>query len=215
MADLGRVLVALQPQPQVPCCYARIYDTFRRPFRDVVVEGVTRGDFSPRDSVEDVVDRLTAQIEGLRVHALLEPAARLARATCSSSSIAQVEQDLRFLFPVGVVASDETASDGRLSVNVSPSSLALATGWGSRTQPSSPEAALRSPCLRSRARPVPTTAEEINDKRRRSRRPYRRCRRPNRGREGRRGHRRPVGADRHRRQQCWDDPLGDRPARNG
>lgn len=80
--------------------YAKIYDTFRRPFREVIVEGITHGDFSPRNSVEDVVDRLTAQIEGLRVHALLEPA-RLSRERMFALLQAQVEQDLRFSFAAG------------------------------------------------------------------------------------------------------------------
>jgi TetR/AcrR family transcriptional repressor of bet genes len=80
--------------------YAKIYDTFRRPFRDVIIEGITHGDFSPRNSIEDVVDRLTAQIEGLRVHALLEPA-RLSRERMFALLQAQVEQDLRFSFPLG------------------------------------------------------------------------------------------------------------------
>jgi AcrR family transcriptional regulator len=81
--------------------YTKIYDTFRRPFRDVITEGVTHGDFSPRNSIEDVVDRLTAQIEGLRVHALLEPS-RLSRERMFALLQAQVEQDLRFSFPAGL-----------------------------------------------------------------------------------------------------------------
>ena len=86
--------------PKFRADYARIYDTFRRPFRDVITEGVARGDFSPRDSVEDVVDRLTAQIEGLRVHALLEPQ-RVSRERMFELLIAEVEQDLRFSLPDG------------------------------------------------------------------------------------------------------------------
>ena len=80
--------------------YPRIYDAFRRPFRDVITEGVLLRDFSPRDSVEDVVDRLTAQIEGLRVHALLEPQ-RVSRERLFGLLVAQVEQDLRFSFQGG------------------------------------------------------------------------------------------------------------------
>ena len=86
--------------PKFRANYARIYDTFRRPFRDVIEEGVARGDFSPRGSVEDVVDRLTAQIEGLRVHALLEPQ-RLSRERMFELLLGQVEQDLRFSLPNG------------------------------------------------------------------------------------------------------------------
>ena len=86
--------------PKFRTNYARIYDTFRRPFHDVIEEGVVRGDFSPRDSVEDVVDRLTAQIEGLRVHALLEPQ-RVSRKRLFELLVAQSEQDLRFSFSDG------------------------------------------------------------------------------------------------------------------
>ena len=100
MADLGRILVALQQELEVP-------RQLREDLRHVPPavprrhhEGVAHGDFSPRNSVEDVVDRLTAQIEGLRVHALLEPA-RLSRERMFALLKAQVEQDLRFSFPVG------------------------------------------------------------------------------------------------------------------
>ena len=83
--------------PKFRASYAKIYDTFRGPFRDVIVEGVTRGDFSPRSTVEDVVDRLTAQIEGLRVHALLEPE-RVSRDRMFALLQTLAEQDLGFSF---------------------------------------------------------------------------------------------------------------------
>jgi AcrR family transcriptional regulator len=84
--------------PKFRANYARIYDAFRQPFREVIIEGVARRDFSPLDSVEDVVDRLTAQIEGLRVHALLEPQ-RVSRERMYELLLAQAEKDLRFSFP--------------------------------------------------------------------------------------------------------------------
>lgn len=84
--------------PKFRATYAKIYDTFRRPFHDVIVEGMNRRDFSPRTTIEDVVDRLTAQIEGLRLHALLEPE-RVSRDRMFSLLQAQVEQDLQFTFP--------------------------------------------------------------------------------------------------------------------
>ena len=81
--------------PRFRAHYAGIYDTFRKPFRAVILEGVERGDFTPRASVEDVVDRLTAQIEGLRVHALLEPD-RVSRERMFGLLLALAEQELRF-----------------------------------------------------------------------------------------------------------------------
>ena len=53
--------------------YRGIYDKFRKPFYDGISEGVTSGDFEPRGTIDDVVDCLTAQIEGFRIRALLEP----------------------------------------------------------------------------------------------------------------------------------------------
>lgn len=75
--------------------YATIYDRFRKPFRDVIVEGVEKGDFVPRSPIEDVVDRMTALIEGLRVHALLEPA-RVPRERMLELLLADAEEQLGF-----------------------------------------------------------------------------------------------------------------------
>jgi TetR/AcrR family transcriptional repressor of bet genes len=75
--------------------FSSIYDAFRKPFRDVILEGMERGDFAPRSSVEDVVDRLTAQIEGLRVHALLEPK-RIPRQRMLELLLAEAQDELQF-----------------------------------------------------------------------------------------------------------------------
>lgn len=75
--------------------YATIYDKFRKPFRDVIVEGVEKSVFVPRSSVEDIVDRTTGLIEGLRVHALLEPT-RLPRERMLELLLAEVEEQLGF-----------------------------------------------------------------------------------------------------------------------
>jgi TetR/AcrR family transcriptional repressor of bet genes len=85
--------------PTLRAHYSSIYDKFRSPFREVLVEGIARGEFVPRSSVEDIVDRLTAQIEGLRVHALLEPE-RVSRQRMFELLLAEVEDELGFSFPV-------------------------------------------------------------------------------------------------------------------
>lgn len=81
--------------PRFRAQYAGIYDTFRKPFREVILEGIESGDFKPRASAEDVVDRLTAQIEGLRVHALLEPD-RVSRERMFDLLLVAAEQELHF-----------------------------------------------------------------------------------------------------------------------
>jgi hypothetical protein len=53
--------------------YRGIYDKFRKPFYEGISEGVRSGDFALRGTIDDVVDYLTAQIEGFRIRALLEP----------------------------------------------------------------------------------------------------------------------------------------------
>lgn len=53
--------------------YAGIYEKFRRPFYECIRQGIETGQFTPTAPVEDIIDRLTAQIEGLRVRALIEP----------------------------------------------------------------------------------------------------------------------------------------------
>jgi TetR/AcrR family transcriptional repressor of bet genes len=75
--------------------YRRIYDRFREPFRDIILEGIESGHFSPASPVEDIVDRLTAQIEGLRVHALLEPE-RVPRERMLELLLAEAEEELGF-----------------------------------------------------------------------------------------------------------------------
>jgi AcrR family transcriptional regulator len=82
--------------------FSSIYDTFRKPFRDVIREGIERGDFAPLSPVEDVVDRLTAQIEGLRVHALLEPK-RIPRQRMFELLLAQAQNELRFSLDASAV----------------------------------------------------------------------------------------------------------------
>jgi TetR/AcrR family transcriptional repressor of bet genes len=75
--------------------YRKIYDRFREPFRDTIVEGVESGHFMPQAPVEDIVDRMTAQIEGLRVHALLEPD-RVSRERMLELLLAEAEDELHF-----------------------------------------------------------------------------------------------------------------------
>ena len=53
--------------------YAGLYDRFRGPFYDCIREGIESGSFTISSTEDDVIDRLTAMIEGLRVRALLEP----------------------------------------------------------------------------------------------------------------------------------------------
>ena len=59
--------------PRFRSQYRGIYDRFRQPFYDSISEGVDLGQFALRAGIDDVVDRLTATIEGLRIRALLEP----------------------------------------------------------------------------------------------------------------------------------------------
>lgn len=58
--------------PAFQAQYAGIYEKFRSPFYESIRQGIAAGQFTPSASVEDIVDRLTAQIEGLRVRALIE-----------------------------------------------------------------------------------------------------------------------------------------------
>jgi AcrR family transcriptional regulator len=53
--------------------YEHIYSKWRAPFFKAIEEGVGQGVFECLPSVQDIVDRLTAEIEGLRVRALLDP----------------------------------------------------------------------------------------------------------------------------------------------
>jgi AcrR family transcriptional regulator len=53
--------------------YEHIYSRWRAPFFKAIEEGVGQGVFHCSPSVQDVVDRLTAEIEGLRVRSLLDP----------------------------------------------------------------------------------------------------------------------------------------------
>jgi AcrR family transcriptional regulator len=52
--------------------YERIYARFRSPFLGTIREGVATNQFTTA-SAEDAADRLTALIDGLRIHAMLEP----------------------------------------------------------------------------------------------------------------------------------------------
>jgi AcrR family transcriptional regulator len=54
--------------------YRTIYEEWRRPFREAIQYGVDKGHFAPKSPVDDVVDSLIAQIEGLRLAVSLEPA---------------------------------------------------------------------------------------------------------------------------------------------
>lgn len=73
--------------------YHGIYARFRGPFYDCIRDGVASGDFCPNGPVEDVVDRLTAAIEGLRVRVLLEPE-HLTRERMYGLLIAAAEREL-------------------------------------------------------------------------------------------------------------------------
>jgi AcrR family transcriptional regulator len=84
--------------------YERIYARFRRPFLEAIVEGVAVGQFTSARP-EDAADRLTALIDGLRVHAMLEPH-RMPRERMFDLLVQAAEQELDFSFegdrPVGV-----------------------------------------------------------------------------------------------------------------
>jgi AcrR family transcriptional regulator len=54
--------------------YDQIYSRWRAPFLDALSDGVRQGVFDMRESPTDAVDRLTAEIEGLRIRAMLDPA---------------------------------------------------------------------------------------------------------------------------------------------
>jgi AcrR family transcriptional regulator len=73
--------------------YEVIYDKWKNPFRQAIVAGTSQGVFAPTASIDDVVDGLTARIEGLRVQALLEPT-RMPRERMFEIIIGSVEQDL-------------------------------------------------------------------------------------------------------------------------
>lgn len=53
--------------------YQSLYAKFRQPFYDCIEAGIDAGDFKPDEPVDDVIDRMTGAIEGLRIRALLEP----------------------------------------------------------------------------------------------------------------------------------------------
>lgn len=73
--------------------YASIYQKWREPFNQAIAEGVASGQFQPTSDIEDVVDRLTAEIEGLRVRAVLEPD-RMHRERMLDFLVRTVEQEL-------------------------------------------------------------------------------------------------------------------------
>jgi AcrR family transcriptional regulator len=53
--------------------YPEIYERFHAPFREAVTAGVASGQFKIQGTIDDVVDQLTAEIDGLRVRILLQP----------------------------------------------------------------------------------------------------------------------------------------------
>jgi AcrR family transcriptional regulator len=59
--------------PQFDALYPEIYQRFHAPFRDAVTAGVESGCFTIRGTIDDVVDGLMAEIDGLRVRILLQP----------------------------------------------------------------------------------------------------------------------------------------------
>jgi hypothetical protein len=77
--------------------YTGIYERFRQPFRAAIEEGVAAGYFTT-ESVDDTVDRLTAQLDGLRIHALLEPE-RMPRQHMFELLVRAAEQELGFSLP--------------------------------------------------------------------------------------------------------------------
>jgi AcrR family transcriptional regulator len=77
--------------------YTGIYERFRQPFRAAIEEGVAAGYFTT-ESVDDAVDRLTAQLDGLRIHALLEPE-RMPREHMFELLVRAAEQELGFSLP--------------------------------------------------------------------------------------------------------------------
>jgi AcrR family transcriptional regulator len=74
--------------------YERIYARFRSPFLQAIREGVADGHFTT-DSPEDCADRLTALIDGLRIHAMLEPH-RMPRERMFELLVRCAEDELQF-----------------------------------------------------------------------------------------------------------------------
>jgi AcrR family transcriptional regulator len=74
--------------------YERIYARFRSPFLQAIREGVANGQFKTA-SPEDAADRLTALIDGLRIHAMLEPH-RMPRERMFELLVFSAQQELAF-----------------------------------------------------------------------------------------------------------------------
>ncbi|MGH7966716.1 MAG: TetR/AcrR family transcriptional regulator [Candidatus Binatia bacterium] len=83
--------------------YSSIYKKWREPFNDAIIEGMATGQFRSTSTSEDIVDRLTAQIEGLRVRALLEPE-RMPRVRMFESVVRTAEQELNCLLDTPAAA---------------------------------------------------------------------------------------------------------------
>jgi AcrR family transcriptional regulator len=78
--------------------YAGHYDRFRGPFYDSIREGVECGCFTICSHEDDVVDRLTATIEGLRLRALLQPD-RMPRQRMFELIVAEASEQLGATLP--------------------------------------------------------------------------------------------------------------------
>jgi AcrR family transcriptional regulator len=59
--------------PRLRAEAADIYEKWREPFREAIVQGIACGKLHPQSPVEDILDRLVAQIDGLALRAMLEP----------------------------------------------------------------------------------------------------------------------------------------------
>jgi AcrR family transcriptional regulator len=58
---------------EVRAVMADLYERWRGPLRDAIRDGLETGDFKPVGEIDDVVDILAAQIDGLEVAAIIAP----------------------------------------------------------------------------------------------------------------------------------------------
>ena len=94
--------------------YPEIYERFHAPFRDALTAGVETGAFTIQGTVADVVDRLTAEIDGLRVRVLLQPEhagamTPMSRARMLSLLVRSAEEQLGCTLPIAAVDVEHPA----------------------------------------------------------------------------------------------------------
>lgn len=60
-------------EPEIKAVMGELFEQYRRPLREVIVAGTDAGTFTPVMPIDDIVDILTAQIDGLESASLIEP----------------------------------------------------------------------------------------------------------------------------------------------